>query len=102
MTIGERIRVARKAAKMSGEQLGSTIGVGKSQISNLEKGVSHVTRANAIVLANALGVSLDWLLFGVEDKEIVKLKTDLSASKQMSEHTNCEQQLALALVEIAG
>ncbi|MBC5775218.1 helix-turn-helix domain-containing protein [Pontibacter sp. KCTC 32443] len=100
MTIGERIRTARKAAKMSGEQLGAAIGVSKSQISNIEKGTSDVTRANAIVISSILNVSLNWLLFGLEDETTTQIITinDTSPHK----HSECEQRLALALVEIDG
>jgi transcriptional regulator with XRE-family HTH domain len=102
MTIGERVRIARKAAKMSGEKLGATIGVSKAQISNIENGSSDVTRSNAIVLSNVLGVSLDWLLFGVQVEEPNQHKVDLEQNKADSITSECEQKLALALVEIVG
>jgi transcriptional regulator with XRE-family HTH domain len=67
MTVGERLKQARKAAKYSGERLGAVIGVSKGQISNIENGTSDLTRGNAIVFADELGVRAEWLLTGKGD-----------------------------------
>jgi len=64
LTVGERLRIARKDKGLTQEELGEVISVGKSQISNIEKGTSELTRANAIVLSGKLGITLDWLLHG--------------------------------------
>lgn len=64
LTVGQRLRIARKAAGLTQDELGESIGVGKSQISNLEKGASVLTRSNAIVLSERIGIPLNWLMTG--------------------------------------
>lgn len=64
LTVGERLKMARKAKGMLQEEVGKIIKVGKSQISNIEKGYGELSRGNAIVLSENLGIELDWLLTG--------------------------------------
>lgn len=64
MTTGERLKIARKAKGLTGAEIGAIIGVTRAQVSNIEKAVSELTNANAIVLADKLGLRLEWLLTG--------------------------------------
>ncbi|MHA6249738.1 helix-turn-helix domain-containing protein [Pontibacter sp. CAU 1760] len=113
LNIGERLRLARKAAKLTGEELGQIVGIGKSQISNIEKGISELKRSNAIVFSEALSVSLDWLVTGIGEmrNNTNKLENSSSFSKslitfkasnsiQNSQPSSCQQALAVAKVKI--
>jgi transcriptional regulator with XRE-family HTH domain len=106
MTVGERLRQARKAAKISGEKLGAYINVSKGQISNIEKGASDLTKSNAIVLSQILGVSLEWLLTGKDATPTGQYsyagRDSIQAGKNITQNGNCEQQLALAQLRIEG
>lgn len=63
MTMGERIRVLRKQHKMSMEELGSKIGVGKSAILKYEKGqVENLPRSTIEKMAILFGVSPSYLM----------------------------------------
>jgi phage repressor protein C with HTH and peptisase S24 domain len=63
MSIGERIKQARKAAKMSQEVLAKRTGLSQSTLSDLETGKSAGTTYVA-TLAASLGVSALWLETG--------------------------------------
>lgn len=79
-TVGERIRQAREARKMSGDTLAKLAGYkNQSAIGNLENrpGANGGNKIGAI--ANALGVTIDWLLNG-PDGDTVPLIVAPSAS----------------------
>ena len=59
---GERVKQAREAVGLSQAQLGESIGVTQSAIANLEADRSGISCANLVKVADALGVSTDWLL----------------------------------------
>jgi transcriptional regulator with XRE-family HTH domain len=106
MTVGQRLKQARKAAKLSGERLGAYINVSKGQISNIENGSSDLTYGNAVVLAQVLGVSPEWLLHGQEQRggQHAHAGRDIGvqAGRDVSQGSasDCEQKLAAALREI--
>ena len=63
MTMGDRIRTLRKQHKMSMEELGSKIGVGKSAILKYEKGqVENLPRSTIEKMATLFGVSPAYLM----------------------------------------
>ena len=63
MTMGERIRTLRKQHRMSMEELGSKIGVGKSAILKYEKGqVENLPRSTIEKMAILFGVSPSYLM----------------------------------------
>ena len=63
MTMGERIRILRKQHKMSMEELGSKIGVGKSAILKYENGqVENLPRSTIEKMAILFGVSPSYLM----------------------------------------
>jgi transcriptional regulator with XRE-family HTH domain len=109
MTVGDRLRQARKAAKMTGETLGAYISVSKGQISNIEKGSSDLTKGNAIVLSQVLGVSLEWLLNGegnmfkgeTKSEQYPNAEQDVIQVEKITQNRNdCERKLEVALKEI--
>jgi transcriptional regulator with XRE-family HTH domain len=67
-TVGSRIKHARLAAKLTQRQLAKPCGVTRSAISQWETGTVQGIDATALnAAAKALGVSLDWILFGKSD-----------------------------------
>ncbi|MGE0408590.1 MAG: helix-turn-helix domain-containing protein [Amphiplicatus sp.] len=64
LTIGERIRQARKAARMNQSVLAARVGVSQPAVANWESGVHDPRRLMLAKLASALGVPLDWLAEG--------------------------------------
>ena len=64
--LGVRLKLARKAAMVTGEELAELIGVSRTQIANFESEYCGLTKANAIVISDKLGINLNWLLYGEE------------------------------------
>jgi len=65
MNFGERLKVKRKAANLTQEQLGKMVGLKKATISSLELGSSKKPSAeNLLPLAKALNVDPNWLITG--------------------------------------
>ena len=59
---GQRLKVARKAAKLSQKQLGELLHVDQAFLSRVEKGINEGTVSFWCEAARQLGVSLDYLL----------------------------------------
>lgn len=62
MSIGERIKLARKNAHMTQQDLAEAVGVAKSTIAGYEIGVREPDSIRIYRIAKALGVSGDYLL----------------------------------------
>lgn len=63
MTLGERIKQARKQKHMTTEELGKAIGVERSAITKYEKGrVTNIPSDRLELLANALDVTPGYLM----------------------------------------
>lgn len=73
--LGDVIRCMRKLNNLTQEELGSKVGVGKAQISKIEKNYNNVTIANFLRILHALNVKVR-LSIEVEAKE--KKKIELS------------------------
>lgn len=64
-TLGGRLKVARRQAKLTQTQLGKQVGYDQSDLSRLEKDQKPDLAAHAelfVAIADALGTSLDYLL----------------------------------------
>lgn len=66
--VGEAIKKARQAQKLTQEQLGERIGVQRAQISKLEKGKSVITLPTMCRVFKALGISTAILDLGAMGK----------------------------------
>ena len=62
--IGEQVRIAREAAKLTQEQFAERIEVSPQYISDLERGVVGISIPTLKRACVALGVSSDQILFG--------------------------------------
>ena len=66
--VGEAIRKARQAQKLTQEELGELIGVQRAQISKLEKGKSVITLPTMSRVFKALGIATATLDLGIAGK----------------------------------
>lgn len=66
MTIGERIRAARKRAGKTQEEIGNLFEISRPSVAQWESDKTYPGGDKLAVLARVLGVSVDWLLSGVE------------------------------------
>lgn len=79
MTIGEKLKEARKQAGLSQEQLSEKLGVSRSAVAKWETGNGIPDVENLKLLSKLLDVSIDFLLDNGEDldKAVVKEPIDL-------------------------
>ncbi|PVY43257.1 helix-turn-helix domain-containing protein [Pontibacter virosus] len=64
-TFGGRLKDFRKAKKLSGEELGGIVGIGRGQVSSIENNKSMLTLEGCIKLCNAYPeLDANWLITG--------------------------------------
>ncbi len=83
MTMGEKIRDARKASKLSQEEMAELVGVARGAVSSWENGRKTPGGKNLEKIASALGVSTDYLM-GRETsakKEALSAKSNISGQR---------------------
>lgn len=71
---GQRLRATRKAAKEKQEELGRVLGVGKGQISGMERGSTATTLERLSLICQHYNVSADYLLGLTDDPKPHKRK----------------------------
>ena len=76
--VARRVWEARKALGLTQEELADRAEVSSTHISVLERGVKLPNLDTFIAIANALGVSADYLLQDVVDKSVLSQTTALS------------------------
>lgn len=64
MTNGERINEVRKSLGLTLEKFGEKLGVTKTTISRIEKGVNNLTDQMAISICREYNVNYDYLMYG--------------------------------------
>lgn len=72
--LGDVIRQIRKLNNLTQEELGSKVGVGKAQISKIEKNYNNVTIANFLRILNALNVKVKLIVeIGKQQEKEIEL-----------------------------
>lgn len=64
--IGFRIHKERKIHEMTQDNLGSLLGISRTQVANIETGKSWITTPTLIAVCNLFNVSPNKILFGKE------------------------------------
>ena len=64
MTNGERVNEVRKSLGLTLEKFGEKLGVTKTTISRIEKGVNNLTDQRAISICREYNVNYDYLMYG--------------------------------------
>lgn len=78
LTLGDRLKKARKAAKMTQKELMDAAGMkSQGQISDIENG-RNKSSTSLPEIAKALGVSYEWLAYGKDPKEDKPTKAEQS------------------------
>lgn len=89
-TLGERIRGARDAKKLSQQQLGDAVGVSRAAVSQWESSETKGLRPeNLVAVADVLGVSIKWLVTGKGPKQ----PGDMEISKEAADFGKAWEQL---------
>lgn len=84
MTFFDRLTLALRRKGMSQAQLARLSGLAESTISRLSS-VEHPRRGTVIQLANAIGVSVDWLAFGKGEPDDMPPVQETRASENSDE-----------------
>lgn len=70
-TMGERVRELRERQKLTQDELASRAKLSKGFLSDIENNKRKVGSEYLLRIANALGASVDFLLTGEEDEDMV-------------------------------
>ncbi len=93
--IGDRVRQARLAKRMSQMDLAEAVGMSVSFISNIEVGKQSMNIRALIAISDVLNVSADWLLRS-------STESDVTIDEILKELENCtpkEREVILKLVQ---
>jgi transcriptional regulator with XRE-family HTH domain len=98
---GDRVKAARERKTWTQEQLAAAAGISKGFLSDIENDKRNISSESALKIADALGISLDYLLRGEEgqrerDREPVKIPPELS---QVAEEDGLSYRETLTLLE---
>ena len=78
--MGERLRELRKALGLSGERFGERVGVGKSAISDIERGRNNLTEQMILAICREFDVNETWLRSG-EGEMFIKLDRETEIAR---------------------
>lgn len=67
--LGETIQRVRKAKKITQEELGKRVGLPKSSISKIEKGLTHISFEDASLLMEAMGEKISIQVMGMKEPD---------------------------------
>lgn len=88
--VGERIRAAREAKKMTQQELAELVDLSPTHVSVIERGVKSPRLETFVLIANALDISADALLIDVVNdasqgvaSELSELISSLPAKERM-------------------
>ena len=67
--LGATIQQVRKAKKITQEELGKRVGLPKSSISKIEKGLTHISFEDASLLMDAMGEKISIQVMGMKEPD---------------------------------
>ena len=70
--LGSTIQSVRKNKGITQEELGRRVGLGKSSISKIEKGLTHISAEDAAILMEAMGEKLLFSATGIDESPKTK------------------------------
>ena len=99
ITFAERLKEARKSAKLSQDALAKKIGRTKSTISRWESGERNPKMFEMVELENALGISAETLMYGTSEIKTTTLSEINRVSSELHPHRQ-EKVLDFAQAEL--
>jgi len=70
--LGSTILAVRKSKGITQEELGAKVGLSKSSVSKIEKGITHISAEDASILIEAMGEELSLAVTGMDNSPQVK------------------------------
>lgn len=98
---GDRVKAAREKRNWTQEQLAEAAGISKGFLSDIENDKRNISSESALKIADALGISLDYLLRGEtgrqeREREPIKIPQELS---RLAEELGLSYRDTLTLLE---
>ena len=72
--LGSTIQAVRKNKGITQEELGHRVGLGKSSISKIEKGLTHISAEDAAILLEAMGEQLMLSASGIDENAATRVQ----------------------------
>ncbi|MCX4321313.1 MAG: helix-turn-helix transcriptional regulator, partial [Lachnospiraceae bacterium] len=69
--IGARLKQARREKDLTQEKFSEMLGISQKHYSEVERGITGLSVEKLIFLSNFFGISVDYLLKGEKDKDIL-------------------------------
>ena len=104
MTVADRIRLKREELNLSQEELAKRIGTkDKSSISKIEKSGDHITMKNVQRIADALGVTSQYLLGWDKVDTLMTIEENNAYAKELYEkYKNAIPEIRTAVDSLLG
>ena len=83
--LGSTIQAVRKNKGITQEELGRRVGLGKSSISKIEKGLTHISAEDAAILLEAMGEQLVLSASGIDESAATKEQKTAHLFPQVSQ-----------------
>ena len=83
--LGENIRKLRKQSHLTQDDLAESVGLDQKRISRIERGEARPNLTLCLKLANAFQVSVDALLDGVVEQEMVRTMLNESSEQLLAQ-----------------
>ncbi len=74
--VGERVKAIRKAKKLTLEEFGKKVGLGRSAMSNIETAARNVTDQMSLSICREFGVNEEWLRTGEGEMFLKRTRED--------------------------
>ncbi|MEK5231972.1 helix-turn-helix transcriptional regulator [Lysinibacillus sp. FSL K6-0232] len=100
MNSNERIKELRKILSLNQEDFGERIGLTKSSVSNIEKGLRNVTEQHIRLLVNAFNVNENWLRTGEGEMFIKPATFSLDEYAQKNQLTELELDIIKSYMDL--
>ncbi|GJO37422.1 hypothetical protein NJB1604_02210 [Mycobacterium marinum] len=97
---GERVRDARSKRQWTQRQLAERLNLDSSAVSRLEQGTRAVRLGEAALIARALNVDLDFLVYGELDPVAMLRRSRAEANEYMHDMRSAAMEMATAYVNI--
>lgn len=78
MNVGERIKAIRNESGLSMEKFGKRIGIAKSSLSSLERGINNPSPRTIKIICSEFGINSDWLTNGEGEMHSIVQTTNIS------------------------
>jgi len=102
VTLGGRISLARESLNLTGQQLSRRLGVLPKTVRNWETDRSEPRGNKLVMLSGVLGVSLQWLVTGIDENvdDAKSIEETRSVQVKVDRLLNLHEQMSALIFEV--